>query len=165
MAQPSFGSYGYAVDFRIIKWGGGMSTNKVNAVAKKYGIQKTVPSEWWHHQPGYVSGGKFVWFDAPALSGEKKITKAVSEPENAVTKYIKDCSKVVLRKGAKGKVVELLQKLLVSQGYKLTWHKTRSGIDGDFGRMTDRAVRRFQKDEGLVADGIVGKNTWAALTD
>jgi hypothetical protein len=165
MAQPSFGSYGYAVDFRIIKWGGGMSTNKVNAVAKKYGIQKTVPSEWWHHQPGYVSGGKFVWFDAPALSGEKKITKAVAEPENAVAKYIKDCSKVVLRKGAKGKVVELLQKLLVAQGYKLTWHKTRSGIDGDFGRMTDRAVKRFQKDEGLVADGIVGKNTWAALTD
>ena len=96
---------------------------------------------------------------------KKKITKAVAEPENAVAKYIKDCSKVVLRKGAKGKVVELLQKLLVAQGYKLTWHKTRSGIDGDFGRMTDRAVRRFQKDEGLVADGIVGKNTWAALTD
>mgnify|MGYP002701215466 CR=1 FL=1 len=125
MAQPSFGSYGYAVDFRIIKWGGGMSTNKVNAVAKKYGIQKTVPSEWWHHQPGYVSGGKFVWFDAPALSGEKKITKAVAEPANDVSKYIKDCSKVVLSKGAKGKDVELIQNSIVSQGTKIKWQTTR----------------------------------------
>ena len=165
MAQPSFGSYGYAVDFRIIKWGGGMSTNKVNAVAKKYGIQKTVPSEWWHHQPGYVSGGKFVWFDAPAISGEKKITKAVAEPEKSVFKFIEDCMKLVLRRGSKGPAVELLQKLLVAQGYKLTRHRNRTGIDGDFGPATQRAVKRFQKDDGLVADGIVGKKSWAALTD
>ena len=162
MQQPALGHYGYAVDFRIV--GKGISTTQVNAIAKEYGIQKTVPSEWWHHQPGYVSGGKFVWFEASKIKGEKKITKAVEKPETAVGKYIAACTKQVLRRGSKGKAVELLQKLLVAQGYKLTRHKNRTGIDGDFGPATQRAVKRFQKDEGLVADGIVGKKTWAELT-
>ena len=35
--------------------------------------------------------------------------------------------------------------------------------DGDFGPMTKAAVVAFQKKNGLYADGIVGKQTWAAL--
>ena len=35
--------------------------------------------------------------------------------------------------------------------------------DGDFGPMTKNAVVAFQKKKGLYADGIVGKQTWAAL--
>jgi peptidoglycan hydrolase-like protein with peptidoglycan-binding domain len=35
--------------------------------------------------------------------------------------------------------------------------------DGDFGPKTKRAVIVFQKKNGLYADGIVGKNTWAKL--
>ena len=36
-------------------------------------------------------------------------------------------------------------------------------IDGDFGRLTGTAVRGFQKLQGLLIDGKVGENTWAAL--
>lgn len=39
------------------------------------------------------------------------------------------------------------------------------GVDGLFGPVTDQRVRQFQTTEKLAVDGIVGKNTWAALLD
>ena len=34
---------------------------------------------------------------------------------------------------------------------------------GTFGPATEKAVKAFQKEQGLTADGVVGKNTWDAL--
>ena len=64
-----------------------------------------------------------------------------------------------LSKGAKGEQVKNLQILLIGKGYSCG----SSGADGDFGTNTDKAVKKFQKDNGLTADGICGKNTWAKL--
>lgn len=64
-----------------------------------------------------------------------------------------------LRRGAKGDVVALLQEILVNQGYDVG----KTGVDGDYGKATEAAVKKFQKDHGLTVDGICGNNTWYAL--
>ena len=61
-----------------------------------------------------------------------------------------------LRTGSRGNFVELLQFVLYQYGYNLT-------IDGIFGGGTNNAVLSFQTANGLVADGIVGQNTWRTL--
>ena len=66
-----------------------------------------------------------------------------------------------LQKGATGDDVRSLQNKLISLGYDLGEY----GADGDFGDMTDKAVRQFQKDHGLAEDGIVGDDTWAVLEE
>ncbi len=61
-----------------------------------------------------------------------------------------------VRRGAVGDLVVWAQEHLVSAGYP-------DAIDGDFGAGTRGAVRAFQAAHGLVADGIVGPDTWRAL--
>jgi hypothetical protein len=164
MSQPKFDGYGYAVDFRIVKKGS-ISTTQVNKIAAEYGIVKTVPSEWWHHSPCRVSGGKMEWF--PVKSGVKTPKPVSVKSEQAkVFEFIAACLETVVRKGDKGPVVEFLQKMLDKNGYKLTSRpRKNSGVDGDFGPKTLRAVKQFQRDEGLAADGVVGPKTWKALID
>jgi hypothetical protein len=57
-----------------------------------------------------------------------------------------------LRKGSRGEAVKTLQKLLGGLV-----------IDGIFGNNTEKAVKKYQKIQGLNNDGIVGKLTWGRL--
>lgn len=61
-----------------------------------------------------------------------------------------------LQHGDRGQAVLQLQKQLNAQGAKLF-------ADGDFGDETEKAVRAYQLKVGLVADGIAGPKTLAAL--
>lgn len=58
---------------------------------------------------------------------------------------------MVLKKGSTGPEVEELQKIL---GIK---------VDGDFGPATELAVMRYQGQNSLTPDGIVGPKTWAKM--
>lgn len=62
--------------------------------------------------------------------------------------------KPTLKKGSKGKEVKNLQRFL-------NWYNSKNNlsVDGVFGDKTLSAVKRFQKAEGLVVDGIVGIKT------
>lgn len=62
----------------------------------------------------------------------------------------------LLRLGDKGNFVFLLQFILNQYGNNLT-------IDGIWGNKTQDAVLRFQKENSLTQDGLVGKNTWKTL--
>ena len=64
-----------------------------------------------------------------------------------------------IRRGSKGAEVGECQTMLVKLGYDIG----PCGIDGDFGRATEKAVREFQGDHQLVVDGVVGPMTWDAL--
>ena len=67
--------------------------------------------------------------------------------------------KPTLRKGDSGPYVTLLQTQLIQRAYTLP----KYGIDGKYGAETVEAVKEFQRDNGLNADGICGPATWKAL--
>lgn len=58
---------------------------------------------------------------------------------------------IICKLGDKGVKVRVVQRML---------HLV---ADGEFGNITDEAVKDFQKKHGLVADGIVGQATWKKL--
>lgn len=62
-----------------------------------------------------------------------------------------------LREGASGQSVTRLQERLAELGF------SPGKTDGRFGPDTAEAVRRFQRDAGMVPDAIIGPATWAAL--
>lgn len=69
----------------------------------------------------------------------------------------------ILQKGSKGENVKSLQTLLIGYKYKMKNGCKVYGADGDFGTATENALKAFQKDHDLDADGICGPLTWSAL--
>lgn len=61
-----------------------------------------------------------------------------------------------IKYGASGDDVKTLQNYLNQNGYNLS-------ADGQFGAKTQAAVKDYQNKNGLIADGIVGTNTWKSF--
>ncbi len=78
------------------------------------------------------------------------------EIDNALVKALN--SKPTLRLGSTGPYVTELQEILA----KLLYYT--GNIDGNFGINTENAVKEFQINNRLMADGIVGRDTWSALS-
>lgn len=62
-----------------------------------------------------------------------------------------------LRFGNSGLAVRAVQRLLIAKGYAIR-------VDGNFGALTETAVKAFQVQRNLIVDGVVGPNTWYLLT-
>ncbi|HHW02085.1 MAG TPA: peptidoglycan-binding protein [Thermoanaerobacterales bacterium] len=71
--------------------------------------------------------------------------------------YRQEFGSRILRRGMRGDDVRELQSKLQSLGYNV------GPIDGIFGPLTEKAVKQFQKDNGLKVDGIVGPQTYDML--
>ena len=61
--------------------------------------------------------------------------------------------------GSSGEEVRKLQNALINAGYNVG----STGADGKYGANTQSAVKKYQKDMGISADGIAGKLTQSAL--
>lgn len=113
----------------------------IEARGHKYGVVKTKlksrPWLWWGYCP-YIE-----YPDAVPAQPVKKVSVALP----------------VLKQGMKGKPVKAAQLLLIGSGYKLN----KYGADSDFGGETLQAVKEFQQNNGLTADGVIGSATWCKL--
>ena len=115
--------------------GYGVESNGDGVYLKKYNIST-------QYIPGF---GRPNWGVVSSNAGNEGVSDTVSYP--------------TIELGSKGSDVKKAQQLLIAKGYSCG----AAGADGDFGAGTYNAVKKFQADNGLEADGIVGANTWAAL--
>ena len=83
---------------------------------------------------------------------EKYFDKDLSE----VNKLTVTQERKLLKRGAKGEEVKLLQTLLNFHGAKLE-------CDASFGPATAKALAAFQKSRGITADSVAGVATWQEL--
>src|SRR5262249_47974392 len=81
---------------------------------------------------------------------------AISQTLGGLPGYQPDRSLATGSLHAQGDLVIWAQQHLLSTGQRIAG-------DGDFGRATLGAVKRFQASHGLGADGIIGPITWGAL--
>ena len=105
-----------------------------------------------------AQAGNFIVFGAtptPAPRVEVTPTPAIEVTPTPAPVAAK--TYVTLRKGDEGPDVVTLQQALAELGY-LT-----GAADGNFGTGTQTAVKKFQEDNNLDADGIAGKMTQEAL--
>lgn len=147
----------YACDFRRLN--NDLHTWEINAIAKEYGMHPTVDGEWWHHQPRRST----EWFEAPALE-ERSVKEDTKEPKvawQAIIIFLQQqyavVSKSPLRKGSRNETVRVVQRRLGDIGIDA------GTPDGIFGKLTTRAVKRYQRANNLKVDGIVGPATWVKL--
>lgn len=94
-----------------------------------------------------------------AETSESAAPATPSTPSTSDTEEVVEVKLRVLKKGANGEQVKALQTFLRGCGYDLG----RTGIDGDFGPITDSCVRKYQSRHGLETDGSVGPATWKKM--
>ncbi len=112
---------------------------------------------------GVIANGGGVYNKSYPLKDSKIVGYGRPNYDDDTSDSIK-CEQVDIKleeisKGSVGNQVKTVQRILKDMGYDLG----RYGVDGDFGPMTDKAVKAFQKDKKLEVDGIVGINTWTKL--
>ena len=95
-----------------------------------------------------------IWKD---VSNRKNGSKLDPSNSNFLSSCKKAAKKVVIKNGASGTFVYLIEFILSVKGYYT------GAMDASFGSGLQAAVKAFQKAVGLKADGVVGAETWYKL--
>lgn len=131
-----------------------LPTGEVVEIEKESGNWGYAPKEkGWIHL-----GAKYVKV-LETIKAEPK-TKPTPAPKIELTleeKAREWAGENIVKPGMTGKLVEVVQYLLMLKGYNVIV------IDGIFGDVTKKQVVKFQEDMGLVKDGCVGPVTLEAL--
>lgn len=85
--------------------------------------------------------------------------KSISLVSNGTT--IPSSTPTVLKLGSSGSEVKTLQENLIKLGYSCGSY----GADGDFGSATESAVKKYQREHGLIVDGQAGVNTLTSINN
>lgn len=149
-ATGSYHTYGQAADIVI----SGVTPREVAKYAESIGVKgiglyETSSDGYFTHIDTRTS--KYFWYGQAC---SYRSTFGGSTSSSASTS-----SSSTLRNGSSGSDVTDLQNKLIALGYSCGSY----GADGSFGASTEAAVRKFQSDNGLTVDGIVGTNTLNAL--
>lgn len=120
-------------------------TDTVEARGEAYGVVRYTVAQ--------VNARGGVWLRMPGVN------LGALTADQPVAKPALPWPGVYFHKGMHGKAVRRIQRELIKRGFSCG----RWGDDGDFGRATVRAVKRFQRKHGLKDDGIVGSITWRRL--
>lgn len=125
-----------------LSWAGAMKRTSwwtKQVAANDYGPCRSADLNW---SPGYAG---FQATRCPSYAA------VAAEPgSSALHRSLVLYSGITMKEGDNGPVVRAIQQLV------------GVGVDGGFGPMTNNAVVAWQRAHGLVADGIVGVNTWRA---
>jgi hypothetical protein len=117
-------------------------------IAKRYW---QVGKGWIGRPPGFVNDHLHV-----------EVNSETWHWDTPIEERLKNAPKpewVTCRLGDSGDNVREVQATLKAAGYKNSSGKKPIVVDGDFGTTTDKRVRQYQKDHGLIVDGIVGPQT------
>ena len=108
--------------------------------------------------------GKATWYKVSYIYvSVKDLAELTSEGETATgTESSGSWPGVVLRRGSGGSEVEQVQ-FWLSELAQFSSALPDLTVDGSFGAATEKAVKIFQQEQGLTADGVVGQSTWNAL--
>jgi len=112
---------------------------------------------------GVVANGGAVEYKRYSIKDSKNAGHKFCRPDYTLVKGTSNSpakeSKDYLAKGDSGNDVKDMQKMLIALGYACG----SSGADGNFGAITENAVKSFQGDHNLTVDGICGKKTMPVL--
>ena len=105
--------------------------------------------------------GKATWYQLVYLYvGVNQLAELVSQGQTFYAVQFRYPG--VLREGDRGEGVQILQYMLALLAqFDQALHPLQ--VDGIFGPATAQAVRYYQREVGLEADGVVGRQTWSSI--